>query len=115
MAKGYYSLTYEAEKEPANIWFNYVYGGGYSLEVNEADGLETNGKASGKFYFEVQDENFDTCELDWENIDDLFSEIEAEFSFEDEDGNPIEFTGTFEMTIYDNEGNPHHFETTELL
>ena len=112
--KGYYSLSYTAEKEPTNIWFNYIYAGKYSFEVNEADGLETNGEAGGKFYFTCQVDD-EESEIDWDTIDEEFEGFEADFSIEDESFNPIDFKGEFEVTLIDDDGNKHTYRTTDLL
>lgn len=112
--KGYYSLSYIAEKEPTNVWFNYIYAGKYSFEVNEADGLETNGEAGGKFYFTCQVDD-EESEIDWDTIDEEFEGFEADFSLEDESFNPIDFKGEFEVTLIDDNGNKHTYITTDLL
>ena len=94
--KGYYSLTFTADKKPEQIFFDYV-NCGVTLDVGDAEGVgvDTDGpdyEIGGSFEFDIEDGELE--DIDWDDI-------EAGFAMFDEDNNPIMFENDkFTMTIY---------------
>ena len=114
--KASYSFSFKPEKEAETLYFDFVNCGAYTFDVLGADGLDPEGEAGGSFSFSCEIDG-EPEEIDWETFDEDLVNLEAVFSLEDGNGEPVGFNddAEFMLTIYDDNGNKREGTTKTVM